>query len=175
MGAQDAIVDVTVDRAARRAGFTALYDENVAEVYRYIHRRCRDHATAEDVTHDTFTTAVRSVDDPSDINIGWLLKVANNRLIDVLRRQSRYVGKLRLIGTDDLGDDHGDDVAERLRVQDALDRLSVEHRLVLTLHYLDGKTIPELADELGRSAKSVEGLVTRARSNLAKELEKSDA
>jgi RNA polymerase sigma-70 factor (ECF subfamily) len=174
MGAQNAIVGATMDAAERRAGFTALYDLNVAEVYRFIRRRCRDRATAEDVTHDTFLTAVRTMDDPSEINIGWLLKVAHNRLVDVLRRQARYVGKLRLIGSGGSGDNHEDDIVQRLRVEAALHHLSVEHRLVLTLHYLDDQTIPELAEELGRSIKSVEGLVTRARRNLERELEKAD-
>ena len=175
MGAQDAIVGVTMDAAERRAGFTALYDLNVAEVYRFIHRRCRDRVMAEDVAHDTFLTAVKTMDDPSEINIGWLLKVAHNRLVDVLRRQGSYAGKLRLIGSGSSGGDHEDDTVQRLRVEAALEHLSVEHRLVLTLHYLDGKTIPELADELGRSVKSVEGMVTRARRNLERELEKADA
>ena len=48
--------------------------------------------------------------------------------------------------------------------------MSVEHRLVLTLHYLDGYTVPALAKELGRSVKSVEGLVIRAKRNLQREL-----
>ena len=43
------------------------------------------------------------------------------------------------------------------------------------LHYVDGFTIPELADELGRTPKSIEALVTRARRALRKELERSDA
>lgn len=130
---------------------------------------------AEDVTQDTFLTAVRTMEDPSEINIGWLLRVAHNRLVDVLRRQGSYAGKLRLIGSGSSGDNHEDVTVQRLRVEDALEQLSVEHRLVLTLHYLDGRTIPELADELGRSAKAVESLVTRARRNLQKELEKADA
>ena len=175
MEAQEAIVDATMDAAERRAGFTNLYDLHVAEVYRFVHRRCRDRALAEDVTHDTFLTAVRTMDDPSEINIGWLLRVARNRLIDVLRRQGRFTDKLRLIGSGSSGEGHEGDTIQRLRVEAALEHLSVDHRLVLTLHYLDGKTIPELADELGRSTKSVEGLVTRARRNLQKELEKSDA
>ena len=33
-------------------------------------------------------------------------------------------------------------------------------------HYIDGFTVPALAERLGRSVKSVEGLVTRARREL---------
>lgn len=41
MGASDAVVSGGVDSSVRRAGFAALYDDHVAEVYRFVHRRCR--------------------------------------------------------------------------------------------------------------------------------------
>ena len=142
-----------------------MYDAHVDEVYRFVHRRCRDHALAEDITQDTFLTAIRRVDDPSSISIGWLLTVARNRLIDVLRREAGYEGKLRLLFG---GGSDGDqtDLVERLRVEGALNELSVDHRLVLMLHYIDGLTVPALAEHLGRPVKSIEGLVTRARREL---------
>ena len=34
----DAAVSEGVDSSERRAGFTALYDEHVVEVYRFVHR-----------------------------------------------------------------------------------------------------------------------------------------
>lgn len=68
--------------------FVELYDEHVDELYRFVHRRCRDHGLAEDITQDTFMTALRN-HDLSEISIGWLKRVARNRLVDVLRRQSR--------------------------------------------------------------------------------------
>jgi DNA-directed RNA polymerase specialized sigma24 family protein len=58
-----------VDHAARTAAFRSLYETHVGEVYQYVHRRCRDRATAEDVTHDVFVSAVRTVDDPASITI----------------------------------------------------------------------------------------------------------
>ena len=158
--------DAVTDSAT---SFAAVYDVHVDEVYRFVHRRCRDHALAEDITQETFMTAIRSADDPSSISIGWLITVARNRLLDVLRRQSRYQDKLRLVGAP-TNAGHEADTAERLRVERALSELSADHRLVLTLHYLDGLTVPALAEELGRSPKSVEGLVTRARRELREKL-----
>ena len=165
----------TADPALRYDGFTALYDEHVGEVFRFVHRRCRDSATAEDITQDPFLTAVRTIDHPDDISIGWLLSVARNRLVDVLRRQRRYAGKLRLVSNGPQLADDGLDIVERIRMDEALGRLSVDHRLVLILHYVDGLTVAALADELGRSAKAVESLITRARRNLRRELESTDA
>lgn len=142
-----------------------VYDAHVEEVYRFVHRRCRDHSLAEDITQETFISAIRSTNDPSSITIAWLLTVARNRLLDVLRRQVRYQGKLRLVG-EDRPNRYDAELVERLRVEAALSELSVDYRLVLTMHYIDGLTVAALAEQLGRSVKSIEGIVTRARREL---------
>jgi RNA polymerase sigma-70 factor (ECF subfamily) len=162
----------TAPASAPRTGATdrartiaLLYDAHVEEVYRFVHRRCRDHDIAEDITQETFMKAVRSTIAPQSLTVGWLMTVARNQLIDVLRRQTRHEEKLRLVGATQAADDPVDPV-ERLRMEAALAELSVDHRLVLTLHYVDGMSVPDLATHLGRSMKSVEGLVTRARRHL---------
>jgi len=147
------------------SAFAGFYDNHVDEVYRFVYRRCRDHELAEDITQETFLRAIRSVDDPNTISIGWLITVARNLLKDVMRRRSGYQHKVRLIGGRLSGQDEAADskVVERLRVEAALEQLSVDYRLVLTLHYLDGFTVPALAEQMGRTVKSAEGLITRAR------------
>lgn len=147
--------------------FTALFDASAEEVYRYVHRRCRDHDLAEDITQEVFMVAVKG-HHPAEISVGWLKRAARNRLVDALRRKANYERKLRLVGVD--ADEGEIDVADKLRIEGALDELSVDHRLVLTLHYLDGMTVPAIASELGRSEKSVEALTTRARRRLRTEL-----
>jgi len=156
---------------ARTAAFTALYDEHCSDIYRYVHRRCQDVAMAEDVTQDTFLTAVRTVDDPASINAGWLKRVARNRLVDLLRRQTNHRTKLRLIRSGHTDRIETDVIVEHLRVAEALSRLKITQRLALTLHYIDGLTVSQLAAELGRSPKGVEALLTRARRRLREELE----
>ena len=145
--------------------FAHIYDAHVEEVYRYVHRRCQDHSLAEDVTQDAFIAAIRSTRDPGTISIGWLITVARNRLFDILRRQTKYEEKLRLVADSRPGDEEVD-IAERLRLESALRLLPVHYRLVLTLHYINGMTVREIAEQLDQSPKSVEGLVTRARREL---------
>ena len=157
-------------RTTSRFTFADVFDAHVDEVYRFVHRRCRDHSLAEDITQETFMAAIRNFNDPSEVSVGWLMTVARNCMLDVLRRQSNYATKLQLVGTPKLWLDD-DRLAERLWVEAALNELSVDYRLVLTLHYVDGYTVPALAEHLGRSAKSVEGLITRARRELRKRLD----
>lgn len=152
------------------SSFAAMYDAHLDEVYRFVHRRCRDHSLSEDIAQETFMTAIRSTDDPSSISIGWLITVARSRLFDELRRRAKYEERVRLLGDTELGNDVTE-LAERLRIEQALSELPLDYRLVLTLHYIDGFTVPALAEHLGRSAKSIEGLVTRARRELRARLD----
>lgn len=174
METSDGALTTAIDPAVRLEGFTALYDNNVVEVYRFVHRLCRDRQLAEDITQDAFLTAVGSVRDPAGVSVGWLVRVARNRLLDVLRRQERYAGKLRLLGGPEPTPDHSTAVANQIRLTDALEQLNVEQRLVLTLHYVEGLTVADLATELGRSPKTVEARITKARRALRTELEDSD-
>lgn len=166
--AEGSVGRVRGGRSSRRASssrsdvIAALYDAHLDEVYRFVFRRCRDHALTQDVVQETFMSAVRSERDPETLTIGWLMTVARHRLFDVLRRRMRFDDKLRLL-IDGTLPEAPFDVTERLRVENALNDLSIEYRTVLMLHYVDGYTVPALAEHLGRTSKSIEGLITRAR------------
>ncbi len=147
---------------SRSDAVTALYDAHLDEVYRFVFRRCRDHSLTQDVVQETFMSAVRSERHPDMLTVGWLMTVARHRLFDILRRKMRFDDKLRLLFAGARPEEPLD-VAERLRVEKALNELSVDHRTVLMLHYMDGYTVVALAEHLGRTPKSIEGLITRAR------------
>ena len=151
-----------------------IYDEAVGEVYRYLRGRCGSAGLAEELTSATFVQAALQTSRGAvpEVSVGWLITVARNRLFDALRRQLNYEDKLRLLASGK-AEAIEFDIAERLRVERALSELRIDHRIVLTMHYLDGFTVPAVAEELGRSVKSIEGLVTRARRELATRLDTS--
>lgn len=149
--------------------FTDVFDRHADTVYRFVYRRCRDHSLTEDITQETFVKAIRSTNEPAAITIGWLITTARNHLIDIVRRETRYEDKLRLVSAVTSDDEVA--MVERLRIETALAELSVNHRLVVTLHYIDGLTVPEMADHLDRSPKAVESMLTRARRELRARLE----
>lgn len=113
----------------------ALYDASVRDVYRYVHRLCLDHSIAEDVTQDVFVAALSNP--PADISIGWLMRAARNRMIDIVRREATYREKVRFMrrGLDSESDEM-DAVVEHLRMHEAMGRLQTGHRIVLMLHSL---------------------------------------
>ena len=157
---------MSVDRAAAQ-GFLALYDRALPEVYGYLHRRCHDRALAEDLTSETFLAAVRALerDDQLVIGVPWLVGVARHKLADHWRsraRDDRLHGALE--GEHVELDDPWDATLEQVRTTDVLCGLGDHHRLALTLRYVDGLPVPEVADLIGRTVPATEALLVRARS-----------
>ena len=54
-------------------------------------------------------------------------------------------------------------MVDRSRARDVLGRLGAHHRAVLTLRYLDGLPVPEVARHLDRTLHATEALLVRAR------------
>ena len=50
-----------------------------------------------------------------------------------------------------------------MTAQATLDLLAPQHRLALTLRYVDDLSVPEMAHLLGRTVHATEGLLVRAR------------
>ncbi|MEM7284900.1 MAG: sigma-70 family RNA polymerase sigma factor [Actinomycetota bacterium] len=153
-------------------GLWGLFDAHGRDVYRFVHRRCGDASMAEEVTQDVFLAAIDA--SPDEVEVGWLYRVARNRMIDLLRRQDTLRTKLHLVGAATEVDDHAIAVADRVRLERALARLSTMHRSVLMLFHVDGMSVRDLAGQLERSERGVEALLMRARTALRDELEATD-
>jgi RNA polymerase sigma-70 factor (ECF subfamily) len=145
------------------------------EVYGFLLARCGDPASAEDLTSETFIAAVQAVRRAkvTEMTVGWLIVVARRRLIDLWRRQERESRHFRLLDRDDAESDtdawNGPlDVELGLA---ALQRLGPHHRAALTLRYLDGLPVAEVARELDRGLHATEALLQRARRALRRAYE----
>ena len=55
-----------------------------------------------------------------------------------------------------------------MRANDVLARLGRHHRAALTLRYVDGLPVPEVAELLGRTVHATEALLVRARAAFRK-------
>jgi len=60
-------------------------------------------------------------------------------------------------------DDPWEAAVDRIRAREVLDRLGAHHRAALTLRYLDGLPVPEVARHLDRTLHATEALLVRAR------------
>ena len=141
-----------------------LYEGAVGDVYGYLVRRCLSHAVAEDLTAETFLAAARAARTGSaELSVAWLIGTARHKLVDHWRSEGRRRRVLEeLYESLDEPVDTGDPV-DALHVRDLLARLTPHHRLALTLRYLDGLPVEQVAAHLDRSVHATESLLMRAK------------
>lgn len=147
----------------------AIYSVALPQVYGYLLPRCGSVALAEDLTSETFMAAVAAVrrGQVGEVTVGWLVGVARHKLVDHWRRAAREQRGLAAVGRDRVdADDPWEEVLDVQAAHVALSRLSVPHRLALTLRYIDGLSVPEVAEHVGRSVRATETLLVRARAAL---------
>lgn len=144
----------------------ALYDAALPQVYGYLLARCGSRVTAEDLTSETFLAAVAALDKQPEpeLSTAWLIGVARHKLVDHWRRQAREDRGLHAVSPDPAdAEDPWDAELDALRAREVLDELGPHHRAALTLRYLDGLGVPEVARHLSRNLHATEALLVRAR------------
>jgi RNA polymerase sigma-70 factor, ECF subfamily len=144
-----------------------LYDTALPEVYGYLLPRCGRRSLAEDLTAETFLAAVEAVrrEPPPVLSVAWLVGVARHKLADHWRRAAREQRGLQALdgGVLETAEDPWDERLDALLARQVLAMLGPHHRAALTLRYLDGLTVPQVAEHLGRTLHATEALLTRAR------------
>ena len=146
----------------QRRALLDLYDRALPEVYGYLAARCGSAATAEDLTSETFLAAVDAVRRSAvpELTVAWLIGVARHKLVDHWRRQEREARHAE--PTPDAVDDW-DVRLDQMEAHATLARLGGHHRSALTLRYLDGLPVREVATCLGRTEGATEVLLVRAK------------
>jgi RNA polymerase sigma-70 factor (ECF subfamily) len=147
----------------------AIYRRALPQVHGYLLPRCGSAAVAEDLTAETFVAAVAANgrEDPPVLTVAWLIGVARHKLVDHWRRVGREergvaAAEVGCEGVDDPWPHHLDAEAAYA----ALAQVSAHHRAALTLRYLDGLPVAEVAAVLGRSVHATETLLMRAKAAL---------
>jgi len=167
---------VELARGGDTEAFGQLYDHYQGSVYRFVFHRTRSQTLAEDLTSETFLRALRNMSgfrwQGKDFG-AWLMTIARNLCTDHFK-----AGRTRLELTtedmrahDDAATGPEDAVLSSLANEvllDGLRQLSEEQRDCLIMRFLQGLSIAETAEILGRSEGAVKQLQLRAVRNLAK-------
>jgi RNA polymerase sigma-70 factor (ECF subfamily) len=150
-----------------------LFDSSYDHIVRFCAIRVGNKEIAEDIAAVVFVDAARifATQGGFDIDVSWLYMVARRRLIDHWRSAERYRKRLRrvvqwraAVGQAD-GDIEGDQTAAH--VQNALASLPERQRALLTLRYLDGYSVSEIAGKLAITYRAAESALARARRSFA--------
>lgn len=172
-----------------KANEDAAYDELVrtynASIYHVAYRMLGDTAEASDVVQEIFIKVFR--------NIGgfkgeaalktWIFRIAISEILNRLRWwKSRH--RSSTVSLDDPPNGNGRYVTDssptpeealeskerELAIQQALGKLSSDHRSIVVLRDIEGFSYTEIADVLGVSIGTVKSRLARARGDLKKSL-----
>jgi RNA polymerase sigma factor (sigma-70 family) len=122
-------------------------------VFRYVRRRTRSHAEAEDLTQEVFADAAAALSRRAQLTeeqgLAWLYTVARRRLADEARRAARRVNPvdapLELAPTPE--SEYGQAVAQG--ITRALRELPEAQRKVVLLKLFDGLSFAEIGRRVG--------------------------
>jgi RNA polymerase sigma-70 factor, ECF subfamily len=160
-------VDATADPIDHGAQLLEIYDDAVGRVMGYLRNRCESQMVAQELVSETFLAAVSQIKrgGVSDVTVAWLMGIARHKLIDHWRRTSRGItGELDdYLDHASLSDDPWDAVIDQHRVSTVMSQLGSHHRSALTLRYLDGLAVADVAQVLGRTVHATEALLVRGR------------
>ncbi|MCK5124592.1 MAG: RNA polymerase sigma factor [Dehalococcoidia bacterium] len=149
----------------------------------------QNQAVAEDLVQEVFLAALSSLDKfRGDSQLyTWLRSIAFHKINDYYRRQGRQpkaqesspdfdaMKQLEQTGNDEpptLTVMESEEV--RQSVNQALEELPQDYQEVLVLKYLEEMPVLEISQVMGRSPKSVEGLLSRARKAMRANLEENN-
>lgn len=155
--------------------FVKLYETYIDEVYQFVYLHIGfDRDMTQDLTQEIFLAVFSGMNSFHALcsERTWIFKIARNKLYDYYRKQ--YIRKEDIIDFEEsLSDticDPKQDIEKFMecrfigeQVKKTLQSLSQSYRILLILKYTEGKKVKEIAEILGKSPKSIESMIQRAR------------
>lgn len=163
--------------------FTHLVETYQKPVYNLCYRMLGEPESAEDAAQETFLRAYQHLDryDESRPFELWVLTIARNLCLDILRRRTK-------MKTEDVADHEqalpsGESSLEekaiarqeRQSLEDAMATLSVEDREVLALYYVQKRTTKEIAVVMNVAPGTIMARLFRAREKLRTRMKAADS
>ncbi len=147
---RDEVIDLSGD-----VGLRAAWQVHATELFGYARRALGDSAAAEEALQETFLRAWRAADryDGERPLRPWLFAILRNVVIDEARaRGQRPVPRGPVLPEQQLSESSPDPLEQALDgwlVEEALNRIRPEHRVVLVETYYRGRAYSDVAADLG--------------------------
>ena len=168
---------VVMAQRGDQAAFGSLYEQYAPLVYRFLRRRLDgDDEIVHDLTEDVFVKVYEKLDRYVERGLpftAWLYRIAHNHLVDYLRALPR-MSATTLDAVAEVPERAASAafsrVLDRQSLEPALARLTPEQRQAVELRFMEGMSVAETADAMGRSDEAVKKLQARALANLRRHL-----
>ncbi|MCZ6836883.1 MAG: RNA polymerase sigma factor [Planctomycetota bacterium] len=131
---------------------------------------------AHDVMQEAWLAIVRGIGrlkDPSGFR-AWSYRIVGNKCADWIRQRVRHRGLehgLAMMAPNH-EPTHDEERDETSILHEALDQLPLDHRVVLSMHYLDEMCVAEISRSLGVPAGTIKSRLHHARNRLKQALER---
>ncbi len=161
--------------------FSLLYDQYIQKIYRFVYLKVSSQETAEDLCSDIFTRiwerCLQNQGVPLEHAQAFIYQVARNVVVDYYRER----GKLEIFSVEqtigevvDLTNSFAKEAAQKIeieRIRKVIAMLKDEYQDYLIWYYLEGVSVPEMAQITGKSEENVRVGVHRAVQALKGKLE----
>jgi RNA polymerase sigma factor (sigma-70 family) len=144
----------------------AWFHQYQPKLFRLISKKVNNDKDAEELTQDIFVSCLKHLPlfrGESSIWT-WMVNVARHEVADFYRK--RYAKKFihalplsELISFEDIHNAH--EITQQ--VKSVLQKMSKEHREILLMKYVDQKKVESIAQQMGKTVKSIESILFRAR------------
>ena len=157
--------------------FSQIYDEHVDKIYRFVFFKVSNEQIAQDISSETFTRLWKEISQDKEIRnpSGFLFRVAKNMITDHYRAKDQNPVILDNL---DAVLDRSQDIAQMAVQKDdmravtvALEQLSEDQRLAVSMYYIEQEPISEVAKALNRSQGATRVLIHRGMKELRQILE----
>lgn len=164
---ENELIVLRCQRGEERA-FEELVERWERPLFYYIRRIVSSEEEAWDVLQDTWLSVIRGIRklrEPGALS-AWLYRIARNRAISHFRKQPPFQSMTNDHGEMEVADE-GAEVSlaglEAREVHRALGSLSLPHREVLTLRFLEDFTLAEIAEIIGAPMGTVKSRLFHAK------------
>ncbi|MBO7130515.1 MAG: sigma-70 family RNA polymerase sigma factor [Prevotella sp.] len=166
-------------RQGRREGQTEMVCCYAERVFAMVVRQVPNVMDAQELTQDTFLRAFSHIDryEPHKASLStWLCRIAYRLTLDFLKRRRPVI-----VAMEDNTEDSDEEVdlstgrEERIeRLQEVMDELPDDERMLLTLYYFEDRPLTEIAYITGIDAKALANRLYRTRKKLYKILQEDE-
>jgi RNA polymerase sigma-70 factor (ECF subfamily) len=161
---------VKMAKRGKREGMEKIYEIFAEPIFRYIFLRVGSREEAEDLTSKVFLKVFRRIKTYRESEVpfsAWIFRIAHNELVDYFRMKKPLFQSLDEVYDEPVSSYYEPEVKlleEELqrRIVQALMQLTPEQREVVVLRYLEGFSIKEIGEVVGKGESAVRSMLSRA-------------